>query len=103
MADRPPGTPPEIIGALETGPLTELLIRTNGLHEGIYELSVSFDVTGGLFGFNQKPPLPGIACVLNAIGLTRLAEPNDRSVNAAVINPAPAAKVKSPARKPKKT
>lgn len=102
MSSVPTGLPPEIIEFVAPKALTELLIRNHGLHEGFYELSVTFDITGGVFGFNEKQPQPGVACVFGGVGIARVEAPTERSVDAAIVNPAPVTKAKPTGRKPSK-
>ena len=75
--------------------VVEALIRYNNLHEGLWGLSIEF----ALAAANVAPELggdllPTAIIPVKKIGLTRSNEPNNLTVDAAEVNPAPKAKKK---------
>jgi hypothetical protein len=73
--------------------IAEALVRHQGLHEGIWGVYVEFGIAGG-----NIAPAPGADLLPAAIvpvvkfGLQRFPELNSLSVDAAIVNPAPARK-----------
>lgn len=75
--------------------LTEILIREKGIHEGLYNLSIQFQIAVGAVG--PSPDLiPGAMVGVKGIGLskTEKEKANDQTVDAAKVNPAPKKKKK---------
>ena len=72
--------------------LAEILIKKLDLHEGLWGLYLEF----GLIGANVPLPpdgkqfAPSAICTVNKIGIQRFDAPSNLTVDAAVVNPAPA-------------
>jgi hypothetical protein len=67
-------SPAEPLSLRELG---ELLVRHHGLREGIYEVTVEFNLGVGAFGPSSSELLPTAFASLNRVGLRRVAD--DRS------------------------
>lgn len=91
---------PNLIADFSLRELTEILIKNQGLHEGLYNLSVQLQIGVGAVGPSPELICPGAMLGVSRIGLskTEKGKENIHTVNAAEINPAP----KKRARKTKK-
>jgi hypothetical protein len=72
--------------------VAELLIRTQGLHEGSWALSLQFSVSIGNFGVAPAEGKPGALIVVDSLQLVRQTNPQPGTpnvVDAAKVNPAP--------------
>lgn len=67
--------------------ITELLIKHQDLHEGLYELSFQFQIAVGGVKASPENVLPGAMFGVSAIGLSKTEEENKNTVNAAQVNP----------------
>lgn len=74
--------------------ITELLVRHHGLHEGIYDLAIGFQIAVGAMGPDPASVLPGAMISIRDIGLVQTMTTGAATVDAAEINPS------SPAKKP---
>lgn len=74
--------------------LLELLVRQAGVHEGRWTLLANFGFGAANFGPTPDQMFPGAVVVINQLGIQRATSdtPEPISVDAAVINPAPAKK-----------
>ena len=75
--------------------MTEILIKHNKLHEGIYSLSFEFKVSVGAVGPEPKSAYPGAIIGVSRVGIIKTNKENIHSVDAAIVNPL----VKSPTKK----
>lgn len=66
--------------------LTELMIRDQGLDEGNWQLIVRFGFAAATIETPGEGPAPSVINRVQALGLSRVDEPNPLSVNAAEIN-----------------
>lgn len=71
--------------------ITEILIKHQGLHEGLYNLSVQFQIAVGAIGPSPELICPGAMLGVSRIGISKTEEEkvNIHTVNAAKVNPAP--------------
>ena len=71
--------------------MTEILVKNQGLHEGLYNLSVQFQIAVGAIGPSPELICPGAMVGISRIGLSKTEDEktNIHTVNAAEINPAP--------------
>lgn len=69
--------------------ITEILIKEQGIHEGIYNLAVQFNFAFGAVGPSPESIFPGAMMGISRIGLSKVEEDktNIHSVNAAEVNP----------------
>ena len=69
--------------------ITEILIKNQELHEGLYNLSVQFQIAFGAVGPSTEKICPGAIMGVSRIGLSKTEEgkKNVNTVNAAEINP----------------
>lgn len=75
--------------------LTVVLLKHHGIHSGIYEISLNFDIGAGA---GQPPssayPVPTIFTSVTGVGLNKIegdAPKTSLAVDAAEVNPAPPA------------
>ncbi len=82
---------PNLIADFSLTELTEILIKNQGLHEGLYNLSVQLQIGVGTVGPSPELICPGAMLGVSRIGLSKTDEgkENIHTVNAAKINPAP--------------
>jgi len=87
---------PNLIADFSLVEMTEMLIKTQGLHEGLYNLSVQFQIGIGAVGPSPESIYPGAMMGISRIGLSKTEEgkKNIHTVNAAEVNPAPKKRVK---------
>lgn len=69
--------------------LAEILVRHQGLHDGLYDLAFEVSVGFGGFGPTKEESLPGAVFGIKAVGLTRVSEIGPHTVDAATVNPMP--------------
>ena len=74
--------------------VVEALIRYNNLHEGLWGLYVEFGLAAANMGQGTEDLLPAAIVPIKKIGLTRSNKPNNLTVDAAEVNPAPKIKKK---------
>jgi len=67
----------------------EALIKAQGIHEGLFCLSVTFNIGIGDFGPTQESLAPGVSACISRLGLQQVQTPGPHTVNAAQVNPAP--------------
>lgn len=75
------------IYSLSIKELTELLIKTNGIHEGKFELSVEFQIGVGVVGPSPETVVPGAMVGVNRVGLTQSIVEGPNTVDASLVNP----------------
>lgn len=64
------------------------LIRKKGIHEGLYDLSVEFNIAVGSFGTQPNHAvLPGTLVTVSRVGIQRTSQRNANTVDAAEVNP----------------
>ncbi len=82
---------PTLIADFSLVEMTEILIKKQGLHEGLYNLSVQFQIAVGAVGPSPELICPGAMMGVSRIGLSKTEEEkkNIHTVNAAEVNPAP--------------
>lgn len=78
--------------SFELKELAEILIKHQGLHEGLYDLGFELNVGFGNVGPSREQALPGAVFGIKAVGLSRVSEPGPHTLDAAVVNPAAALK-----------
>lgn len=66
--------------------LAEILVRQQGLHEGIWALYVEFGMVAANLGSNKTDVLPSAILSITKIGLNRAPEVTAVSVDAAQVN-----------------
>lgn len=78
--------------------MTEILIKSQGIHEGLYNLSFQFQLAVGAVGPSPELICPGAMMGISRIGLSKTEEEkaNIHTVNAAEINPAPKKRTRKP-------
>lgn len=86
---QPPTDPNHIDVSYSLPEVAELLIKHHNLHEGLYELSLQFQIAVGGVGIGKSPEniLPGAMIGVSAIGLSRSEKKGPNTVDAAKVNP----------------
>lgn len=81
---------PDLIADFSLIELTEILVKSQGLHDGLYNLSVQFQIAVGAVGPSPELIGPGAMFGVSRIGLSKTEESkrNIHTVNAAEVNPA---------------
>jgi hypothetical protein len=64
------------------------LIKAQGLREGLWQLTISFGFSAANIGENDKNLNPAAILAVTAVGLRRVTESSNLTVDAAVANPA---------------
>ena len=72
--------------------LTEILIKHQDIHEGIYALNLEFQFGLGMFGPSPEQTLPGAIVSLAKVGLSKVDAHTFNTVDAAEANPYSGAK-----------
>jgi hypothetical protein len=82
---------PKLIVNFSLVQLAEILVKSQGLHEGLYNLSIEFQIGVGAIGPSPESICPGAMIGISRIGLLKTEESkkNIHTVNAAEVNPAP--------------
>lgn len=73
--------------------ITELLIKHHGLHEGLYDLALEFQIAVGAVGPDPASIVPGAMFGVRRIGIMKTEREGVSTVDAAKVNPSPAVKV----------
>lgn len=84
--------------ALEPLPLkklAEVLVKHYGLHEGLWETVLEFQVAIGKFGPSADVALPGVISGVSKVGLGKAAAMGPETVDAALVNPVSADTIKT--------
>ena len=68
--------------------VVEALIKQQGLHSGVWSLYAEFGLAATNAGPSAEELNPAVIIPLLKLGLTKAKEPNNLSVDAAVVNPA---------------
>lgn len=81
---------PDLIAEFSLIELTEILVKSQDLHDGLYNLSVQFQIAVGAVGPSPELIGPGAMFGVSRIGLSKTEESkrNIHTVNAAEVNPA---------------
>lgn len=67
--------------------IAKILVKAQGLHEGIWGLYLKFGIGGLNIGPTPKDVQPAAVVPVLEIGLQKFDEENNLSVDAAVVNP----------------
>lgn len=67
--------------------LNKVLIKHYKLHEGIYDVSVEFNIGVGPIGPTKDNLCPGAFIGVNGIGLVKVDQPGGSTVDAGEFNP----------------
>jgi hypothetical protein len=83
--------------------VAEALVKQQGLHEGLWGVSVEFGLAAQNLPTSPdgKTVLPAAIVPIQRIGLNRWKEPNNLTVDAAEVNPAPRLKLELEGRRVK--
>jgi hypothetical protein len=87
----------EVIASHEARDLIAILLKHHGIHDGLFDLAVEFQIGVGAVGPDAASSAPGVAIGVRRIGLMPAKQCGPNTVNAAEANPAPVKK--SPAKK----
>lgn len=67
--------------------ITELLVKHHGLHDGLYDLSLEFQIAVGAVGPDPSSVIPGVAVGIRRIGIIQAEKTGPSTVDAAEVNP----------------
>jgi hypothetical protein len=67
--------------------MTEILIKHNNFHEGLYELTFEFKISVGAFGPEPKSVYPGAIMGISRVGISKTSIEKINTVDAAKVNP----------------
>lgn len=96
MQQRDINQPPELVATHELREITEILVKHHGLHEGLYDLALEFQISVGAVGPDPASLVPGATFGIKAIGIMKTGKEGLSTVDAAKVNPSsPANKVAS--------
>lgn len=81
----------EAIASYDLRQIAELLVKQNGLHDGMYDVAIEFQMAVGpvAIGAPGTSALPGAIVAVNRIGLVKTDVQGAWTVNAADVNPHP--------------
>lgn len=82
--------------------VVEILVKQQGLHEGLWSLSVEFGLNAVITGPNDDQMFPTAMVPVIRFGIRQTDRMNNMSVDAALINPEPKSKPKRPSTAKKK-
>lgn len=77
----------EIVAQHELREITELLVKHHGLHEGLFDLALEFQIIVGAVGPDPSSIFPGAMFGIKRIGITKSAQSGASTVDAAEVNP----------------
>jgi len=80
---------------LSIGELGSLLVRHYGLHDGLFEILVEYQIGMGPIGPNPEQSVPGAMIGVSRIGLAHARISGPMTIDAAKVNPSPAPKKKA--------
>lgn len=89
---RPYGEP------LDTKGLITVLVKHYGVHEGLFDLFLEYQMAFGTFGPSPELQVPGAVVGISKLGLTRVNVMGPLTVDAGVVNPEPAQQLATPTR-----
>lgn len=78
----PVGTP------LEIRELTAVLVKHYGLHDGLYDLYLEYQMAFGNFGPSASQLVPSALVGLSKLGVTKVTQTGPLTVDASEVNPA---------------
>jgi hypothetical protein len=78
---------PQRVGMLTIKELAAQLVVFHGLHEGLYDVAIEFNVGVGNFGPTPDLAFPGAVLGVAKIGLQKSPQVGPHTVDAAVVNP----------------
>jgi hypothetical protein len=82
----------DLIGSHELREITEILVKHHGLHDGLYDLALEFQIAVGAVGPDPSSIIPGAMFGVRRIGIVKTVKPGMSTVNAAEVNPRSVAK-----------
>jgi hypothetical protein len=65
--------------------IVELLVRKAGVKEGHWQLTINFALGASNLGPTRQDLKPGVVIAVNSIGISRVDEPTNLSVEAATV------------------
>lgn len=72
-----------------------MVIRDQGIHEGLYDIGLEFNMAVGSVGPDQDSQLPGAIFGVSRIGIIQVPKAGPNTVDAAKVNPAKKRKAKA--------
>lgn len=78
---------PQFIGMMSLVELGALLIKHNDIHEGLFNVSVEFQIGVGSVGPEPNSVVPGAMIGVSRIGLAKVDQSGPHTVDASKTNP----------------
>lgn len=69
--------------------LTTLLLKNQGIHEGMWQILINFGLGAANVGANEADLAPAAIIPVLGIGIQRMPDKTPLTVDAAEVNPAP--------------
>lgn len=92
MQQRDINQPPKLVASHELREITEILVKHHGLHEGLYDLALEFQISVGAVGPDPASIVPGATFGIKSIGIMKTEKEGLSTVDAAKVNPSSSAK-----------
>lgn len=67
--------------------LGSLILKHHGIHEGLYDLKIEFQMATGGVGPDKASLLPGIIIGISKVGVELSKNSNETTLDAAIVNP----------------
>ena len=83
---------PQLVASYELREITELLVKHQGLHEGLYDLAIEFQISVGAVGPDPASIVPGAIFGIKRIGIMKTEKAGLSTVDAAKVKPSSQAK-----------
>lgn len=80
--------PPEFVGMMSLTDLAILLIKHNGISDGLFNASIEFNIGVGEMGPTPSSIFPCAMIGVSRVGLSKVAQAGPNTVDAAIVNPA---------------
>lgn len=77
----------EVLYSHDLREIAEILVKHHNFHEGLYELTVEFQIAVGAVGPDSSSIAPGAMIGVRRIGLMKASAAGPSTVNAAEANP----------------
>ena len=75
------------IGNLKLKDLAEVLVKHYNLHEGLYAVSIEFQIAVGAVGPTPDVAVPGAMLGVSGVGLVKADSPSPQTIDASEVNP----------------
>lgn len=84
---QPTDAPAPLAPPLSLRDLGELLVKHYGYHDGLWDVSIEFQLAVGRIGPSPESTLPGAMLGVSRIGLLRAQQSGPTTIDASAVNP----------------